>query len=153
MIAAGEESDVIGKIFNGKKVGTLFLPENASSITAAITTTMNELLVSGSNNNNDNNSSNGLKTSSSLTALLQLPTSSATTKSIVEVNNDNSSNSMTVESIEELAKTVRRNSRILQSLSSQERTNILLKIVEYLHDRSELILHANTKDMEKAEKK
>ena len=151
MIAAGEESDVIGKIFNGKKVGTLFLPENASSITAAITTTMNELLVSGGNNND--NSTNGLKTSSSLAALLQLPTSSATTKSIVEVNNDNSSNSMTVESIEELAKTVRRNSRILQSLSSQERTNILLKIVEYLHDRSELILHANTKDMEKAEKK
>lgn len=146
MIAAGEESDVIGKIFNGKKVGTLFLPENASSITAAITTTMNDLLVSGSNNN-------GLKTSSSLAALLELPTSSATTKSIVEVNNDNSSNSMTVESIEELAKTVRRNSRILQSLSSQERTNILLKIVEYLHDRSEFILHANTKDMEKAEKK
>ena len=151
MIAAGEESDVIGKIFNGKKVGTLFLPENASSITAAITTTMNELLVSGGNNND--NSTNGLKTSSSLAALLQLPTSSATTKSIVEVNNDNSSNSMTVESIEELAKTVRRNSRILQSLSSQERTNILLKIVEYLRDRSELILHANTKDMEKAEKK
>lgn len=143
---------MIGKIFNGKKVGTLFLPENASSITAAITTTMNDLLVSGSNDND--NSSNGLKTSSSLAALLQLPTpSTTTTKSIVEVNNDNSSSSMTEESIEELAKTVRRNSRILQSLSSQERTNILLKIVEYLHERSELILHANTNDMEKAEKK
>lgn len=144
MIAAGEESDVIGKIFNGKKVGTLFLPEKTSSADTAITTTMNDLLVS------DNNNNNGLKTSSSLTSLLQLPTTSSTTTAD---DTNNNSSSMTEESIEELSKTVRTNSRILQSLSSQERTNILFKIVEYLHDRSELILHANMKDMEKAEKK
>lgn len=150
MIAAGEESDVIGKIFNGKKVGTLFLPEKVSLITAAITTTMNDLLLNDSNNNNNN----GLKTSSSLASLLQLP--STTTTTTADDNNSSSSTGaggMTEESIEELAKTVRSNSRILQSLSSQERTNILLKIVEYLHEESEVILHANMKDMEKAEKK
>jgi len=136
VIAAGEESDVIGKIFNGKKVGTLFLPEKSSSITASITSVMNELLI---------NDDNGLKTSSSLTTLLQLPSSTT--------ENNNNNNVMTEDSIEILAMNVRTNSRILQNLTSQERSNILFKIVQYLNERQELILQANINDMEKAEKR
>ena len=140
VIAAGEESDVIGKIFNGKKVGTLFLPEKTSS-SSAITATMNELNIS---NNDSNNFSTSSSSSSSTTT---------TTTNKAEVDNSNNNSGMTAESIEALASTVRSNSRILQSLSSLERTNILLKIVEYLHDRQDIILEANAKDMEKAEKR
>lgn len=121
VVAAGDDSGIIGKILNGDKVGTLFLPDTAIENAHALVRGENSLVKNGSS--------------------AQLPHAASTDDHTVGHGR----------SIEEVAQAVRAGSRQLQKASAACRTNMLNKLAQYIDERQTFILSENAIDLAAAE--
>eukprot|EP01032_Pedospumella_encystans_P019640 gene19640-22333_t len=121
VVAAGEDSGIIGKILRGDKVGTLFLPDAAIESAHA--------LAHGGEHSIVKNGSSA-----------QLQHAAGTDDAAVHSR-----------SIEEVAQAVRAGSRQLQKASPACRTNMLNTLAQYIDERQTFILSENAVDLAAAE--
>lgn len=127
VVAAGHDMDSIPTIMAGRKVGTLFVQEGL----------INARSTSPKLNGTDTNTINSSAASVAGTDI-GLPIDICSEVGVVE--------------IEDTARGAREGGRALQNLSAEGRTKVLLKMAQFLESNEDLIMSANGRDVEHAEK-